>query len=295
MALKSMTGFARSAGSNEEAQWSIELRTVNHKGLDLRVRVPSGMDTLDAEMKKRLSTYLNRGSVTLNLNLKKQQTISKTELNVEAFTDLLNAAKQASEISSLPMPDLGTLLTSRNILKETEIIEDEAKNIELQNQILQSFDKALEDLIKARSEEGNNLHKTFIDRLVIIKDLVTQAEICEERQPEAIRQRLKTSIAQLQSQSEDFDEARLHQEAMIITTRIDIAEELDRLHAHVKQAEDLLNRDEPVGRRLDFLCQEFNREANTICSKANAKNLTYIGLELKTIIDQLREQVQNIE
>ena len=194
------------------------------------------------------------------------------------------------------MPELGTLLTSRNILKDVEKQETDEKLQELNSHITKSFNSALEDLISARKSEGQKLKEILTERLSSIKDLTNTAENLEERQPEAIKERLKQSLQTLLDQeNQELDENRLHQEAMIIATRADIAEELDRLKAHVAQAEELLIKTEPVGRRFDFLCQEFNREANTICSKSNAKKLTYIGLELKNIIDQLREQVQNIE
>lgn len=291
-----MTGFSRATGSNEDAQWTIELRSVNGRGLDLRVRLPNGMEALDSELRKQLSSKLSRGNITLNFNLKKNQSDISTELNVPAFNELLKAAKHASEISGLPMPDLGVLLNSRNILKEAEKTESESKINDMHAKIIKSFNRALDDLIKARTEEGTKLSETIKNRLETIKNLTNQADNLEERKPEAIKERMKSSLALLTNQqSPEFDENRLHQEAMLIATRIDIAEELDRIKAHVAQAEDLLEKNEPVGRRFDFLCQEFNREANTICSKANVKKLTYIGLELKTIIDQLREQVQNIE
>lgn len=296
MPLKSMTGFSRATGSNEEAQWIIELRSVNGRGLDMRVRLPNGMEALDSEFRKQISNKLSRGNITVNFNIKKHQSESSTELNVLAFNDLLKAAKQASEISDLPMPDLGTLLTSRNILKETERQESDTKTKEMHTRIMKSFNAALDDLVKARKDEGVKLGQTITDRLSTIKKLTEEADKLEERKPEAIKERLKQSISNLiEQQTQELDENRLHQEAMIIATRIDIAEELDRIKAHVAQAEELLEKDDPVGRRFDFLCQEFNREANTICSKASVKKLTYIGLELKTIIDQLREQVQNIE
>ncbi len=295
MTLKSMTGFSRCQGANSEAQWTLELRSVNGKNLDLRLRLPTAMEQLDTEFRKRLTTSLARGNVTINLNLKKEQTTTRTELNQEAFKDLLAAAKTASDISGLPMPDLGTLLNTRNILKDVDREEAEDKTEELYKSILQDFNQALSELIKARAEEGANLSTAISEKLSLIKQLTQKAETLEERQPEAIKQKIRQNIDLLKDQTIELDETRLHQEAIMIASKADIKEELDRLIAHVAQAEELIVKNEPVGRRLDFLCQEFNREANTICSKANAKELTYIGLELKTVIDQLREQVQNIE
>lgn len=296
MSLSSMTGFARAEGSLEEIQWTIELRSVNGRGLDMRMRLPNGYEALDSLFRKTISEKLSRGNISVNFNIKKTKTENLTELNTLAFNDLLKAARLASDISGLPMPDLGTLLTSRNILKDVEKQETDEKIQELNNQITKSFNSALEELIIARKSEGEKLKSVISERLSSIKSLTNTAENLDERKPEAIKERLKQSLQTLLDQeNQEFDEYRLHQEAMIIATRADIAEELDRLKAHVAQAEELLIKTEPVGRRFDFLCQEFNREANTICSKSNAKKLTYIGLELKNIIDQLREQVQNIE
>lgn len=291
-----MTGFARAEGSLEEIQWTIELRSVNGRGLDMRMRLPNGYEALDSLFRKTISEKLSRGNISVNFNIKKTKTENLTELNTLAFNDLLKAARLASDISGLPMPDLGTLLTSRNILKDVEKQETDEKIQELNNQITKSFNSALEELIIARKSEGEKLKSVISERLSSIKSLTNTAENLDERKPEAIKERLKQSLQTLLDQeNQEFDEYRLHQEAMIIATRADIAEELDRLKAHVSQAEELLQKTEPVGRRFDFLCQEFNREANTVCSKSNAKKLTYIGLELKNIIDQLREQVQNIE
>lgn len=318
MALKSMTGFARIDGSLSAAQksanppetdpsvnttngtsaspqWTIELRSVNNKGLDIRLRVPSGMETLDQQIRKQLSAELSRGSITLNLNLKREDRKGSTELNIEAFNDLLHAAKTASEISNLPMPDLGSLLTGKGILREKETEENEDDKNNLQQAILTDIKTAIENLVTARAEEGTKLQATIEDRLKKISTLTADATKTSDALPETIKARLKENIARLMEQSEGFDPDRLHQEAMLLSVKADITEELDRLRAHVEQADDLLGRSEPVGRRLDFLCQEFNREANTLCSKASSKEMTYIGLELKTIIDQLREQVQNIE
>ena len=291
-----MTGFSRATGSSEEAQWIIELRSVNGRGLDMRVRLPNGMEALDSEFRKQISNKLSRGNITVNFNMKKHQSESSTELNVLAFNDLLKAAKQASEISGLPMPDLGTLLTSRNILKEAEKQESEEKVKEMHTRIMKSFNTALDDLIKARKDEGVKLSATIKERLKTIKELTEQAEKLEERKPEAIKERLKQSINHLLDQQiQDLDENRLHQEAMIIATRVDIAEELDRIKAHVAQAEELVEKDDPVGRRFDFLCQEFNREANTLGSKSISTDITQSAVELKVLIEQMREQIQNIE
>ena len=300
MAVHSMTGFARTSGQyqdglDRETTWSIELRSVNGKGLDIRLRMPSSLEAIDQQIRKLLSSKISRGNVSLNLSLKSQDNRGRVELNQEAFNDILKAAKTASEISELPMPSLDALLNVRNVLQEQELQEDEAETKAFQAEILKSIEGALDDFLRARAEEGGKIGINCQERLDKIDDLTNQAVDLASNQTELIKQKIKENIATLLEQSDEMDENRLHQEAMFIAVKADVSEELDRLKAHVEQANDLLQRKEPIGRRLDFLCQEFNREANTLCSKSSSKELTYIGLELKTVIDQLREQVQNIE
>ncbi len=300
MAVHSMTGFARTNGQyqdglDQEASWSIELRSVNGKGLDIRLRMPSSLEAIDQQIRKHLSSKISRGNVSLNLSLKSKENRGMLVLNQEAFNDILKAAKTASEISELPMPSLDALLNVRNVLQEQELQENEEETKALQDEILKTIEQALNDFMLARAEEGAKIGVNCQERLDKINDLTDQAIELASTQTEVIKQRIKDNITTLLEQSDDMDENRLHQEAMFIAVKADISEELDRLKAHVEQANDLLQRKEPIGRRLDFLCQEFNREANTLCSKSSSKELTYIGLELKTVIDQLREQVQNIE
>jgi len=326
MAVNSMTGFARTTGqytagqerSQEAAQhntqantqnntpattkhnanqttWSIELRSVNGKGLDIKLRMPNTLEVIEQKIKKQLSSKINRGNVSVNILLKNQETKGTLELNQDAFQDILTAAKKAADISKLPMPSLDALLNMRGVLKEQEAQEDETITKQLHNNILQSLEEVLGAFLIAREEEGAKLQTIITTRLNQIHELTEQVTKIAQNQPDELKQKIKQNVALLTQTSQELDEDRLHQEAMMIAVKADISEELDRLKAHVEQAHDLLSRDEPIGRRLDFLCQEFNREANTLCSKSHSKELTYIGLELKTLIDQLREQVQNIE
>lgn len=300
MAVISMTGFARATGQynnaeNLETSWSIELRSVNGKGLDMRLRMPTSLETLEQDIKKLVASKLSRGNISLNINLKNQITKGAIELNQTAFKDLLNAAKTASEISGLPMPTLDALLNMRNVLQEQEAAENEEEVKALHQQILASIQQALTAIMSAREEEGAKLKVVIEERIVKIDRLTDEAITIAKSQTDDIKTKMKASIAHIIEQTDELDEQRLHQEAMYLAVKADITEELDRIKAHVEQAKDLLQRQEPIGRRLDFLCQEFNREANTLCSKSHSKELTYTGLELKTVIDQLREQVQNIE
>lgn len=309
MALKSMTGFARLSGSLTPAQksqpesqqntpypaWVVELRSVNGKGLDLRLRLPPGLEAIEQEIKKTLSNQLGRGNVSLSLNLTNLQDQGRLELNETAFNQLLAIAKRAHELSGLPLPDLNTLLQNKTVLKETEATKDEAAINQLHQAILTDITACTSQLSQARREEGKALGHILTEKLEIINQLVKEATNAAEAQKDGLKSKLKSAMEKLMEEAATWDESRLHQEAMLLIVKADVSEELDRLRAHISQARDLMERDEPVGRRLDFLCQEFNREANTLCSKAASKELTYIGLELKTIIDQLREQVQNIE
>jgi uncharacterized protein (TIGR00255 family) len=313
MSLKSMTGFARCTGgfSDQKANfqttsqqqshtapdvsWTVELRSVNGKGLDLRLRLPTGLEALEQPIKNILKEKLGRGNVSLNLNLAKERSAGRIELDEEAFMDVLGATKRAAELSSLTMPDLGTLLQTRSVLMETETEESEEHSRLRNEAILRTVNEAIISLVTARKEEGTALTKIVQEKVDTIQSLTNDAILTAKNQEETLKARLKEQLKTLLEETATLSEDRLHQEAMLLVVKADINEELDRLSAHIEQAKDLISRDEPVGRRLDFLCQEFNREANTLCSKSASKELTYIGLELKTVIDQLREQVQNIE
>lgn len=313
MALKSMTGFARLTGTLAAEQtnnlpevsqnnqthpsfsWTIELRSVNGKGLDLRLRMPVGMEALEQKLKKHLNSQLGRGNVSFNLNLVRQQSSGRIELNETAFNDLVAAAKRAASLSGLNLPDLSILLQNKSVLVEKEQMEDEEQQQKLHAAIFDTAMKAINALITAREEEGRALTNIIQEKIDKIRSLTNEATSQAKLQEVSLQEKLKQAVANLIEDTSTLDENRLEQEAMLLVVKADINEELDRLRAHIDQAEDLISRDEPVGRRLDFLCQEFNREANTLCSKSASKELTYLGLELKTVIDQLREQVQNIE
>lgn len=300
MTVKSMTGFARTSGhyvsqSNGETAWTVELRSVNGKGLDIRLRMPNSLDSLDAPIRKHLNQNLKRGNVTLNIALKNQETKGRIELNEDAFKDVLAAARIASDISEMAMPPLGTLLNMRHVLQEQDTLPDDEETKAMQEALLISIKEAADTLVKARSDEGSKLKDVLEDRLLEIRTLVEKATNLAPHQPQMIKTRITESLDALLNDREELDPQRLHQEATLLAVKADVSEELDRLHAHIEQANAFLEMKGPIGRQFDFLCQEFNREANTLCSKSQSKELTYIGLELKTVIDQLREQVQNIE
>ena len=295
MAVASMTGFARAHGLSGPWRWNWEVRSVNAKGLDLRLRLPSGFEALDAEARAAAGRRLSRGSVSGTFSLAREGESVAVALNEPALAALLTATRSASERFGIAAPTLDTLLTVKGVVEivEREMSEDEVRQITAD--ALAGFETALADLIGMRVREGEALCGGLQERLAAITRLVAAAEALPERQQDAIRARLHDQVRALLESGAPLDADRLHQEAALLAAKSDIREELDRLTAHLAAARELLAQGGPVGRRLDFLSQEFNREANTLCSKSNAVALTQIGLDLKLLVDQFREQIQNIE
>jgi len=295
MAIASMTGFAREAGVTGSYQWAWELKTVNGRGLEVRVRTPSGLDGIGEEARALILKALTRGQGQLNLSLSKASSAPKLRVNQDVLQSLLSA------IGSLTLPDnvkpasLDGLLSVRGVVELDEDAVDPGQDEALANALRAGIGNLIEALKAARLKEGQALTAVLGQQLDLISRLVDEAEACPARQPEAIRTRLEAQIAELLEGRGSLDPARLHQEAVLIAARADIREELDRLRAHVDAARGLLQEGGAVGRRLDFLAQEFGREANTLCAKANDVALSRIGLELKAVIEQFREQVQNVE
>ncbi|EFO29626.1 protein YicC [Roseibium sp. TrichSKD4] len=297
MALASMTGFARASGEAGPVHWTWELRSVNGKGLDIRVRIPTGLEGLEPKIKERAGKLLKRGSVNIGLSMKRDQSEATLAINETALDAVLSAVDLLRiRMPDLPPPSLDGILAQKGVFEFQEPEDDDDFKKELQAALLTTLDSALLDLVDMRHTEGGAITKLLSEQLSRIEDLTAAAEVLPARQPEAIKARLAAQVAELlESSSGQFDEQRLHQEAVLLATRADIREELDRLVAHVKAARDLVSGGGAVGRRLDFLAQEFNREANTLCSKSNDVELTAIGLDLKAVIDQMREQIQNLE
>ena len=295
MTLASMTGFARSAGTNGDYGWVWELKSVNGKALDVRLRMPTGYDHLETQSRNAIQNNFKRGNIQASLAITNGKQHEKISINSEVLEQYLALAKDLhSKLGGEP-PRVDNLLVMRGVLEVLPSPIDESEQSARDNGILSSLSEAVSELNNARLEEGSRLKQTLVDQVSRIEELTKAAASNPARSTEAIKLRLKDQVAKLLEASNSFDPDRLHQEAVIIATRADIQEEIDRLIAHVAAAKELLISKEPVGRKLDFLAQEFNREANTLCSKAGDKTMSAIGLELKTIIDQLREQVQNIE
>lgn len=295
MSLKSMTGFARSSGSSGNDSWHWEARSVNGRSLEVRLRVPPGLESLETPVRELCAKRLGRGNCNITLTWERSASGTQIRLNEQALKDVTVAIEVAQRLCKAAPPTLDGILGIRGVLEVVEASESEADAEARNAQMLAGLDTALGELIAARRREGERLAKVLGEQIAETARLTALLDAAPQRTPEHVMGRLKEAVARLRQAGPDLDPERLHQEAMLIATRIDISEEIARLRSHVEEAQVLLKATEPVGRKLDFLAQEFNREANTICSKASDAALTRIGLDLKAVIDQLREQVQNIE
>ena len=295
MSIKSMTGFSRVDGAALDTVWHWELRSVNARGLDVRLRLPQGSDAMEPKVREAVGRHVVRGSLTVSLSVEGRAGSLQIRLNEEALAQVVKAVEHIRELTDAAPPRADGLMAIKGVL---EVVEAEERAEEAEARLaamLAGLEEALAGLVRSRLSEGARLKVVLESNLVEIERLVGQVESSPARTPAAIAARLKEQVARLQEVSNGLDPERLHQEAVLIATRADVEEELKRLHAHIAAARELLGEEGAVGRKLDFLAQEFNREANTLCSKANDVDITRAGLALKTVIDQMREQVQNIE
>jgi len=295
MALSSMTGFARGHGAAGAYAWSWEIKSVNAKGLDIRFRLPPGWDAIEVPARARATQALSRGTVYCNLTVTRQGVAPTVKINEPVLNAVIATLNQLTGRFDAAAPTLDGILALKGVMEVTEEDESEEEHSAAEAAILKGFDKALTDLDAMRRHEGDTLGKLLSTRLEEIAALTARAEAAPGRKPEAIKARLAAQVATLIEASQRFDSDRLYQEAIMLATKADIREELDRLVAHVAQAQKLIVDGGPAGRRLDFLAQELNREANTLTAKANEVELTNIGLQLKSVVEQFREQVQNLE
>jgi uncharacterized protein (TIGR00255 family) len=257
--------------------------------------MPSGLEGLEIKARSLALEALGRGNCTLNLTLRRETGELAIRLNEAALVQALAAAERAQALTHKEAPNLDTLLAMRGVVEVVEGEESEEAHAKLEAALLKGLGTALDQLVAARNAEGARLAAVMAIQLDQIASLVERAASAAGRQPEAILLRLTEQVKRLIETGAGLDPERLHQEALLLAAKSDIQEELDRLRSHVTAAKELLAQDQPVGRRLEFLTQEFNREANTLCSKASDIEISRAGLELKSVIDQLREQVQNIE
>lgn len=294
----SMTGFAARRGRGAGHEWVWDLRSVNGKGLDLRLRVPDWIEGLEPLLRADLQRQVARGSVSLSLRVSRdsaaeaQPRLSPAHLSgALAAMSAVEAAALASGVT-LAQPTAADVLSIRGVMEAGAEVEDHAP---LRAALMADFAPLMQDFQASRAAEGAALAALVAGQLERIADLVAQAGVGAAARREAAPQALREAVARLMGAAEGLDEARLTQELALMAVKSDVQEELDRLAAHVEAARALMAEAGPVGRKFDFLTQEFMREANTLCSKAQALALTRIGLDLKTVIDQMREQIQNVE
>jgi uncharacterized protein (TIGR00255 family) len=290
-----MTGFARADGSGGGYRWTWELRSVNGKGLDVRLRIAPGFEHLEASAREKIGAALIRGNVQASLTVQTEAGAPQVRVNEAVLAEVVAAMRAVGQFVQAQPPTLDGILSIRGVLETVEGVDNAEARAALGASIIANLDAALANLADDRTREGRAIGAVLAGRLAEIERLAAAAEASPARAPEAIRARLAEQVALLTGASSALDPERLHQEAVLLATRADIREELDRLTAHTAAARALLAEDGAVGRRLDFLAQEFNREVNTLCSKSNDVGLTAIGLDLKAVVDQFREQIQNLE
>ncbi|CAN7229480.1 YicC/YloC family endoribonuclease [Rhizobium sp. LjRoot258] len=295
MALQSMTGFARREGTSGRWRWAWELRSVNGKGLDLRLRLPPGLERMENDVRRLAGERFSRGNMQASLSVSAGESRIETVLNQEALSAVLALRDQLGGIIDPAPLQLDTLLAIRGIIEFRESEDGDEAIAARDSDIVEGLITALADLRHMRELEGAALSRVLLDHIATIEGLTQTIERDPSRSPQEIAGRLAAQVALLMDGSGKLDRDRLHAEAALLATRADLREEIDRLKAHVVAARDLLSKGGPAGRKLDFLAQEFNRESNTICSKSNVAAVTAAGIELKVAIDQFREQVQNLE
>lgn len=307
MTVQSMTGFGRhtltfTPGNGAETRISWEIRCVNGKGLDARFRIPHGLDDLEQLLRASLGRVFARGSFQVSLTIEEPEAQTEMVINEALLNKVLQTAQQLQTQYGLTPATVDGILSLRGIMEPPQAVTDDTSKAALKAVLLSSFDEALKAVKLMRLQEGKRLCDLLSGHVDRIAELAVQARQDDSRSPDAIRERLAGQVALLldavnnnRASAIVLDEQRLHMEAAFLATKADIQEELDRLDMHVAAAHALLVEGRPVGRKLDFLSQEFNRETNTLCSKSNAASITGIGLELKAVVDQFREQVQNLE
>ncbi len=295
--IKSMTGFASGKGAFGPHSWTWELRSVNGKGLDLRLRLPDWLTGLEAALRGDLSKQVNRGNITLSLRMGREETAADVRLNTPAMEAALDALAQTEALAGargvlLAPSKASDLLALKGMLEAGADADDPAQLVE---HLKSEFGGLLASFIEMRGSEGEALSGILAGQLDQVAKLTDQAADLAERRREEMAQNMRENLTRVLDNTQGADPDRVAQELALIAVKADITEEIDRLKAHVTAARSLLAQDGPVGRKLDFLMQEFNREANTLCSKSQNAELTAVGLELKAVIDQMREQVQNVE
>jgi len=296
VACSSMTGFARTEGQSDRYSWSWEIKGVNAKGLDVRCRLATGFDNLEAAVRERAASTFKRGNLSVNLTCFRNQSASAFQVNTATLDNIVQLLPQLERgFGKLAAPSVADLLNLRGVLEPVEDNLDEDTKQQLDVAVLADLERGLAALSDMRQAEGGRLHVVLVEQLNAIARLTQAAEKLAAAQPDMLRDRLTQQLAEILNDLPALPEDRLAQEIAVLVSKADVREELDRLSAHVAAARQLLAGDGAIGRKLDFLCQELNREVNTLCSKSPDVELTRIGLDLKAVIEQFREQIQNIE
>ena len=289
-AVQSMTGFASREGEVDGLAYQLDARSVNGRSLDVRIRLPAGFERQEPELRKTVAAKFRRGSIAIALSVRRAETATRFTVNQEQLAAYIDAISELAASGSVAAPRADGLLALRGVIDGAR--DDEAAvTFDLAGEVGPLLDALEAD----RLEEGARIAPVILDQLDAMERLRQAIDDSPERSLEAIRDRLAGQIDELLKGTSALNPERLHQEAALLATRADVREELDRLTAHIAAARGLIAEGGPIGRKLDFLAQEFNRETNTICSKAPHHAVTALGLELKAVVEQMREQVQNLE
>jgi len=290
--ISSMTGFARVEGHSGDVSWAWEARSVNGRSLDVRVRAPSFVDQAERKTREALVKYFKRGTIQVALSVEQTESVSRPTINFDVLSGLI------ADLSKVELPEQAPIEPARldGLLQIRGVLQTgNSDNETIRTAPLTDIPTLLDSLAKARAEEGIRLAAVLDEILTTILDLVHQAKSLALQQPERMANRCKEAITNLIGETANIPEERIVQEAATLAIKVDVTEELDRLTAHVAQAREMISSGGAIGRRLDFLCQEFNREANTLGSKSADLSLTRLVMDLKTAIDAFREQAQNVE
>ena len=292
MTIASMTGFARSEGECQGCAWTWEAKSVNARNLDVRCRLPAGFEGLDTAVRQKVAAALKRGNVQVNLQLAWSAGQQGVRINAEALEQVLGLVAQIeARLGTTRPPSADGLLALRGVIDVLDPTPSGEARAVLEAALLNDLGRTVAHLVKVRAAEGERLEAD----LSAFQTLLQQARAVASTQPEAIFARLNEQVTALLAEHAALPADRLAQEAALLAAKADPREELDRLRAHHQAAMELLNGQGPVGRQLDFLCQELNREANTLCAKSADIELTRVGLDLKSTVEQVREQIQNVE
>jgi uncharacterized protein (TIGR00255 family) len=296
MPLSSMTGFAEGQGANGDVRWRWEVRSVNGRNLDIRLRLPPGYENLEGGARALASERFKRGSLQIALSVTADERARSFRIDPEALAIAVQLAKRVSDETGLPAGTVDGLLALRGVVVQEDAMElSEDERFARNAAMLESLAAALDRMAEARAGEGRKIEEMLLSQIGEIETRTAEGRRLAAGQPQALREKMETQLAELLGPNSNIPEERLAQEVALLATRADLREELDRLAAHCQEARALIAAEGPAGRKLDFLAQEFNREANTLCAKSSDIALTREGLALKAVIDQFREQIQNVE